>query len=70
MKMKTKTKYSSSEAAAVMNLLRHRLDADRQIQKADRAQLRRRGFWISDFWTGFSDVDFRRKVKDGTFTLS
>ena len=68
--MRSRMNYTQEQAAAVMKLLRHRLSADRTTQKADRNELRTRyGFWISDFWVGFSDHDFKAKVADGTFNL-
>ena len=51
--MRTRKEYSKESAALVMKLLRHRIGAERNVQKADRNELRyTHGFWISDFWTG------------------
>jgi len=44
-------------------LLRKRLTATRDEQKSIRAKIRKLGFNISDYWTGFTDVDFRNLVK-------
>lgn len=69
--MRSRKNYTQEQATAVMKLLRHRLSADRATQKADRNELRTRyGFWISDFWMGFSDADFKAKVADGTFKVA
>jgi hypothetical protein len=68
--MRTRTKYTAKEASDVMRLLRHRLSARRDIQKADRDELRTKyGFWISEFGRGFSDRDFRDKVDAGRFRI-
>jgi hypothetical protein len=69
--MRSRRTYTQEQASAVIRLLHHRLSASRQQQKLDRNQLRRRyGFWISEFWVGFSDRDFRAKVADGTFKIA
>ena len=53
-----------------MRLLRRRIGAEREVQKADRNELRNRyGFWISDFGRGFTDKDFGQKVADGVFKI-
>lgn len=68
--MRTRTRYSSREAAAIMRLLRHRVGASREQQKADRNELRTRyGFWISEFRVGFTDTDFAAKVDAGVFMI-
>ena len=68
--MRTRTRYTAKEASAVMRLLRHRLSAKRDVQKADRNELRTKyGFWISEFGRGFSDKDFRDKLDAGTFRV-
>ncbi|HEV2105916.1 MAG TPA: hypothetical protein VGU27_09315 [Candidatus Eisenbacteria bacterium] len=68
--MRSRKTYTSEQVAAVMRLLRHRKSADRDVQRADRRELRMRyGFWISDFWVGFTDDDFKAKVAEGTFKV-
>jgi hypoxanthine-DNA glycosylase len=44
-------------------LLRKRLIATRTEQKVIRAKIRKLGFNISDYWTGFTDNDFRKLIK-------
>lgn len=69
--MRSRRIYTPQQASAVMALLRHRHGADRKTQKADRNELRTKyGFWISDFWVGFTDADFRSRVSDGTFKIT
>lgn len=69
--MRSRRTFTSDQAAAVMRLLRNRLHASRENQKAQRDQLRTKyGFWISDFWTGFTAEDFKKKVDEGTFTIT
>jgi hypothetical protein len=69
--MRSRTTYTADQASAVMRLLRHRLGAKRSVQKADRDELRSRyGFWISEFWSGFTDSDFKKKVEEGILRIT
>jgi len=60
----SKVLFFTESEACTLNL-DERLSADRARQKTIRAKIRRLGFFISDYWPGFSSRDFDELVRTG-----
>jgi hypothetical protein len=59
--MEGRSRFTKTEAEQIRSLLRQKQTADRDTQKQLRGQLRKLGFFISDFsddFSGFTAVDF------------
>ena len=61
--------YTEKEADTIRYLLKERRKASRDEQKAIRATIRNLGFRISDYWTGFTEVDFDNEVRAGRIVI-
>jgi len=61
--------FTYSIAMQIKKLLDERLSADRIRKKSIRAKLRGLGFYISDYFNGFSSHDFDKLVETGKITV-
>lgn len=62
--------YTPEVAAQIKRLLKERSKVPADKQKGIRAKIRSLGFKISDYWTGFTDIDFDNEIKSGRITIS
>ncbi len=61
----TKYKFTQSQFDEISLLLKRRPTENRDEQKKTRAKIRRLGFMISDYFNGFTDLDFKRLLHLG-----
>ena len=70
----TRSSFTESEAAELRRLVLQKQAADRAAQKALRAAMRARGFYISDFGDfgldGFTVSDFDELVRKGAIDIT
>ena len=60
--------FTATEVGQIRKLLREKARADRSGQKIIRSQLRKLGFYISDFalnWSSFRTADFNDLLNSG-----
>ena len=62
-------KFTPETAQQIKRLLTERFGAPRNKQKVIRDKIRDMGFYINDYWKGFSDIDFDNEVKAGRITI-
>ncbi len=70
--MDGKSQFSVLEADQIRVLLRTKTRAGSTQQKTIRSQLRKLGFFISDFaleWSAFKKSDFDQLVEEGTIKI-
>lgn len=71
--VKSKTIFSTVDAAKVRQMLSEKENADRDEQKAIRRRVRKLGFYIEDFRTShdpFTAADFDALIKTGAINVS
>ncbi len=67
--MRTSHEFTAEAAQEVRRLLGETRRSDRARQKRLRAQIRRLGFYISDFGTAFRTDDFDQLIEQGTIRI-
>ncbi|HOF90867.1 MAG TPA: hypothetical protein PLO02_02895 [Tenuifilaceae bacterium] len=64
-----KYKFTQSQFDEILLLLKRRVTESRDEQKKTRAKIRKLGFHISDYFTGFSDIDFKKLLSKGDIEI-
>jgi hypoxanthine-DNA glycosylase len=64
-----KYKFTQSQFDDISLLLKRRATESRDEQKKIRAKIRKLGFMISDYFTGFSDIDFKALLIKGDIEI-
>ncbi|GHU13624.1 hypothetical protein FACS189441_1470 [Betaproteobacteria bacterium] len=64
-----KYKFTQSQFDKISLLLKRRANESRGEQKKTRAEIRRSGFMISDYFNGFSDIDFKKLLNKGDIII-
>jgi hypoxanthine-DNA glycosylase len=65
-----KYKFTQSQFDEISLLLRRRSIENRDEQKKTRAKIRKLGFMISDYFNGFSDLDFKKLLNKGDIEIT
>lgn len=65
----TKYKFTQSQFDEILLLLKRRVTESLDEQKKTRAKIRKLGFHISDYFTGFSDIDFKKLLDKGDIEI-
>ncbi|MDV3736740.1 hypothetical protein CMU11_06430 [Elizabethkingia anophelis] len=61
--------FTQSQFDEISMLLKRRVSENRSEQKKTRARIRKLGFMISDYFTGFSDLDFKKLLDKGEIKI-
>ncbi|MGB4205497.1 MAG: hypothetical protein WBJ84_07750 [Bacteroidales bacterium] len=61
--------FTQSQFDEISNLLKIRKYQSRDEQKSTQTKIRRKGFKISDHFTGFSDIDFKKLLDRGEIVI-
>lgn len=64
-----KYKFTQSTFDEISSLLKRRPTESRDDQKKTRAKIRKLGFMISDYFNGFSDLDFKKLLDKGDIEI-
>ena len=64
-----KYKFTQSQFDEILLLLKRRVTESRDEQKKTRDIIRKLGFHISDYFTGFSDIDFKKLLSKGDIEI-
>jgi len=64
-----KYKFTQSQFDKISLLLKRRVNESRDEQKKTRAKIRTLGFMISDYFNGFSDLDFKKLLDKGDIEI-
>lgn len=64
-----KYKFTQSQFDNIRLLLKNRAAESRDKQKRSRAEIRRLGFMISDYFKGFTDLDFNKLLDKGEIEI-
>lgn len=65
-----KKQYSVEIASQIKSLLNQRTKAPSDKQRSIREKIRLLGFYISEYWTGFNELDFDNEVKAGRIIIT
>jgi hypothetical protein len=65
----TKYKFNQSQFDKITLLLKRRVTESRDEQKKTRAKIRTLGFSISDYFNGFTDLDFKKLLDKGDIEI-
>jgi len=65
----TKYKFTQSQFDEISLLLKRRPTESRDDQKKSRAKIRKLGFMISDYFNGFTDLDFKKLLDKGDIEI-
>jgi hypoxanthine-DNA glycosylase len=66
----SKYKFTKTQFDEICLLLRRRPSEGRDQQKETRARIRKLGFMISDYFNGFSDLDFEKLLDKGEIEIT
>lgn len=66
----SKYKFTQGQFDEICSLLRRRPTESRDEQKKTRGRIRKLGFRISDYFTGFSDLDFKKLFDKGEIEIT
>lgn len=61
--------FTQTQFDEISSLLKKRINQSRDKQKGTRTKVRKSGFMISDYYNGFSDIDFKKLLEKGEIEI-